>query len=275
MRRSLRSGWAGLAAGLLLLGASACSGDDDDSGPLDPGEPDTTEAPEGSTTTADPGAGELAGYCEAALAIELTPPFEGESDSEAALWVVEELQPRIEAVVSAAPAEIADDLATQAAAVEQAAVSGDFSAFGGPEVDAAEERTHAFDLANCGWQVQDVVATEYDFGDVPATLAAGPTSFELDNQGAEVHEVVIARKDPGVTATAEELVNDPAGESQVTTLNDVNADPGTADYVVVDLEPGEYIMVCFVPMGLASMDDEPTTAPPHYTAGMVADFTVA
>ena len=277
MRRSIPTGLAGLAAGVfLLLGATACSGDDS-GGPLDG--PDTTDAPEGVTTTAPddgPAAdGELTAYCDAALAIELTAPFEGETDADAAQWVTDELVPRIEAVMASAPAEITDDLAIQAAAIDEAAATGDFARFGTPEVDAAEERTHQFDLDNCGWQVQDVMATEYDYGDIPATLAAGPTTFELDNQGAEVHEVVIARKNPGVTESVEELVADEAGETKVTTLNDVNADPGTADYVVVDLEPGEYIMVCFVPMGMTSMDDEPTSAPPHYTSGMVAEFTVA
>lgn len=274
MQRPLPTVLAGLATGLLLLGAAACGGDDDDSAGTD-----GTEEPTGSTTTVadtEPeGSGELAAYCEAATAIELTPPFEGETDAEAQAWVTDELQPRVEAVVAAAPPEIADDIATQAAAVAEAAGTGDFAAFGGAEVDAAEERTHRFDLDNCGWQVQDVVATEYSFGEIPATLEAGTTSFELDNQGTEVHEIVVARKNPGVTDSVEDLVADEAGQTKVTELDDVNADPGSADYVVVDLEPGEYIMVCFVPTGMTSMDAEPSTAPPHYTQGMVAEFTVS
>ena len=276
MRRSIPTGLAGLAAGVLLLGATACGGDDD-GGPLDTAdEPDTTTTvPDTPTETEpEPGGGELTAYCEAALAIESTPPFEGETDAEALQWVNDELKPRIGAVVAAAPPEISDDIATQAAAVDQAAATGDFAPFGDPDVDAAEARTHQFDLDNCDWLVQEVVATEYDFGDIPATLAAGPVSFELDNQGTEVHEVVLSKKDPGVTTAVEDLVADPDGESQVTLVDDVYADPGAADYMVVDLEPGDYVMVCFVPTGTMSMDDEPTTAPPHYTQGMVAEFTV-
>src|SRR5687768_2013588 len=82
MRRSIPTGLAGLAAGVLLLGATACGGDDD-GGPLDTAdEPDTTTVPDTPTET-EPEGGELTAYCEAALGIESTPPFEGETDAEA------------------------------------------------------------------------------------------------------------------------------------------------------------------------------------------------
>jgi len=276
MRRSLLTRLAGVAAGALLL-AGGCTGDDDDSsgGPLDQSDGASDE-----TTTTEAGvAPELAAYCDAALALETIPdpPLDASSsDSEAAAWVRDELQPRVEAVVAAAPAEIADDLITQAAAVENAAATGDFGYFGGADVDAAEARTHAFDLANCGWNQQPVEATEYSFGDVPASLAAGPTSFELTNVGAEVHEIVLARKNPGVTESVADILARPEDEarSMITEVGSVYADPGEADYRVVDLEPGDYVMVCFVPVGVTSSDVVAPEGPPHHTQGMVAEFTV-
>lgn len=278
MRRTFPTRLAGVAAGVLLL-ATACGDDDDSSG----GPPDRPEEPAGATTTTGAADGELAAYCEAALAIEVVPDPDldpsltgAEADAEAAAWVTEELQPLAEAVVATAPAEIADDLSTQAAAVAEAAVTGDFSSFGGTEVDAAEARTHEFDMANCGWQAQTVTATEYSFGEVPGTLTAGPTSFELSNEGSELHEIVLARKNPGVTDSVEDIVALPDEEalSRITELGSVHTDPGSSDYKVVDLEAGDYIMICFVPMGMTSEDAEATDGAPHYTEGMVAEFTV-
>lgn len=278
MGRSIRTGLAAAAAAVVLL-TVGCGGDDEGS-PLS--RPDVDE-PADSTTTPEPTGGGLAAYCDAALAIETVPELEldpnlppEEADAAAADWVTTELQPLVEAVVAEAPAEIEDDLLTQAAAVDQAAATGDFSSFGGPEVDAAEVRTHAFDVENCGWQVQDIDATEYSFGSIPSTLGAGPTSFELVNDGAELHEMVLARKNPGVTETVEELAALPDEEAQakVTTVGSVYTDPGTQDYAVVDLEPGDYVMLCFVPMGMTSEDEMPPDAAPHYTEGMLAEFSV-
>lgn len=262
---------------LLLAGAGACTDDDDDNSGGILGTGEGTE--ETTTTTGAAVDAELAAYCDAALAIETVPePNLGEDSSSenAAAWVREELQPLVEAVVATAPAEIADDLITQAAAVENAAATGDFGYFGTDDVNAAEARTHGFDLANCNWHQQPVEATEYSFGDVPDTLPAGPASFELTNAGGEVHEIVFARKNPGVTESAAEIVAMPEEqvETLITELGSVYADPGDSDYRVVDLEPGEYIMVCFVPVGLTSSDDLPPAAAPHYTEGMVAEFTV-
>ena len=279
MGRSIRTGLAGAAAGVVLL-TVGCGGDDEGS-PLS--RPDVDEPAASTTTTLAPTGGEFAAYCDAALAIETVPEMEldpdlpeDEANAAAADWVTTELQPLVEAVVAEAPPEIEDDLLTQAAAVDQAAATGDFSSFGGPEVDAAEVRTHAFDVESCGWQVQDVNATEYSFGDIPPTVGAGPTSFELINDGAELHEMVLARKNPGVTETVEELAALPDEEAQakVTTVGSVYTDPDTQDYVVVDLEAGDYVMLCFVPMGMTSEDDVPPDSAPHYTEGMLAEFTV-
>jgi hypothetical protein len=60
-------------------------------------------------------------------------------------------------------------------------------------------------------------------------------------------------------------------------------EPGSDTYASgPTLEAGEYIMICFVPVGTKTEEDffaavqsdgEPTS-PPHFTRGMVREFTV-
>lgn len=60
------------------------------------------------------------------------------------------------------------------------------------------------------------------------------------------------------------------------------AGPGSGDITFVDLDPGKYAVVCFIPVGTTDMADleagegdqaEPA-GPPHFTQGMVTEFTV-
>jgi hypothetical protein len=42
--------------------------------------------------------------------------------------------------------------------------------------------------------------------------------------------------------------------------------PGTTSFVPLELAPGNYVMICFVP--------DAASAQPHFTLGMIKDFTV-
>lgn len=271
-RQSFRA--ASALVGVALLIAAGCGGDDDETSTEDES-PATTDAP--STTEA--ANGDVGAYCAASLALETLPEPDYDTASEGDIleWLNTDLTQAVETVAAAAPEEIAEDIAVLVTAVESAAANGEFSAFGGPTFDTAEGNVHAFDLANCGWETVDVEATEYSFGTIPGELESGPVSFEFDNTGAEVHEIVLAKKNPGVTESVAELVqlSDEEAMSKITEVANVYADPGASDYTVAELESGEYIMVCFVPTGMTSTDQEPPPgAAPHYTAGMVAEFTV-
>lgn len=46
------------------------------------------------------------------------------------------------------------------------------------------------------------------------------------------------------------------------------AEPGDEGSALVTLEPGDYAMVCFVPVGGGE------DGPPHFTEGMLHEFTV-
>lgn len=131
-----------------------------------------------------------------------------------------------------------------------------------------------------------VVGTEYHFGGLPTTVPAG-TVLSLDNQGAELHELIVARKNDGVTQSFEELLQLPDEEAlqYVTVVGDgepLFAAPGAmAPGALTVAQEGEYIALCFIPQGFteipgpdASIDPALLAAPPHFALGMIQTFTV-
>ena len=55
--------------------------------------------------------------------------------------------------------------------------------------------------------------------------------------------------------------------------------PGDSDTLFVDLEPGRYVIVCFLPVGatpdnMEALESGELEGPPHFTQGMVEEFTV-
>jgi hypothetical protein len=275
-RHSFRWIAAVVAVGTLI--AAGC-GDDSDDEAQDTGTEETSE-----TTASDESA--FAAYCDTELAIETAPEpeidFETATPEEQAAalrtYGSETMRPLADDVVAAAPEELAGDVGLLSDAVDELAASGDFAAFEQPDVEAASDNLHAFDLENCGWSTQQVTASDYAFEDVPEELSAGPTSFELTNDGEELHELVLVRKNDGVTASADELLALPEEEalSQVTPVGSpAFAAQGEDDYLVADLEPGDYIGLCFIPVGTTSEEAPPPEGPPHAMQGMVSEFTVS
>jgi hypothetical protein len=266
------------ALAIATLVAAGCGDDDDDTASAKPSdENESAGADTGGDSDED-------AYCDATLAIETAPEpdidFATASEEEIAAglktWADETLRPLVEDAAAVAPGILEGDIEIMTAALDQMA-AGDPSAFDVPDVVAASNRVHAYDLDTCGWATQDVQATEYSFANIPDEMDAGTTSFEFTNEGKEVHELILARKNDGVTETAEELLNMPEEEAftKVTLLGSpAFALPGTSDYKVVDLEPGDYIAACFIPMGMTSDDGPPPDGPPHFTQGMFAEFTV-
>jgi hypothetical protein len=110
----------------------------------------------------------------------------------------------------------------------------------------------------------------------PATASAGWVRVTLDNGGHEPHQVELVRLD---NITFEEFVAEqaPGGSAHPMDLHNPDAmlitpsggpqtGPGSSTTVTVELAPGEYAAICFVPgmMGIA-----------HGSLGMVAPLTVA
>ncbi len=121
----------------------------------------------------------------------------------------------------------------------------------------------------------DVMIRQREFAfDVPATVKAGSTRIEVHNAGSQVHEMVLAKLDPGYTldevkAAASQANGDnnqaPPDWVHPTISWDPQSTTVTGQFTV-DLTPGTYAVLCFLP--------DTATGTPHAVLGMVNTFTV-
>jgi hypothetical protein len=113
-------------------------------------------------------------------------------------------------------------------------------------------------------------ARDFSF-EMPAKIHAGWTTVRLVNDGGEPHQAQLAKLHPGVTADQIATAGAGGGDAAIVALftaaggpNSVPPQGGTAS-VTVNLTPGRYVAMCFVP----SADGVR-----HYAKGMVQPFTV-
>lgn len=185
-----------------------------------------------------------------------------------------------------APAEIkeAADTAADALIPVEGDVIASLAAFADDDVEEPIVVINNYETAQCGLEHDpdeplpgtsydldesatrvDVVATEFSFavGDV----AAGNNSFVLTNEGAQAHHLLIFSLPEGMTA--EEAVQSEEEDNGVEEVAGTRlAAPGGEDeeIVTVDLAPGNYAFVCFLPGADFT---------PHAFTGMAIDVTVA
>lgn len=121
-----------------------------------------------------------------------------------------------------------------------------------------------------GTETIDVEMDEFSFTyDVAAASAGGQIAFAADNVGEQEHEIALARipadADINELLTSEE---EPAG---VEFIGGSSADPGDSTNLVFmnPLEPGRYLMVCFLPDTTEGAEGQP-----HALLGMVSEFTI-
>lgn len=267
---------------LALCGTTALvgCGDDDDTSASD-----TTEAAadDGTTTTEagadEPAGGDTAEVCTAYT--EVTLAFGGEPEGDPAAWFAENVEPHIVTLEEQGPEEIADALAVMTDAARKAGEGGDFSAFEAPEFAEAQSEVDPYMYENCEFDTKlEVTGADYSFEGMPEEVDAGRVAVLFTNEGAEAHEIGVARKKDGVTESWDELLELP--EDQVETKVDFvggafAAQNGDQGLLVGDFEPGDYIALCFVPVG-TTVDESGEHAgdgPPHFMEGMRQEFTVA
>jgi uncharacterized cupredoxin-like copper-binding protein len=218
-------------------------------------------------------------YCARSLAIETVPEPDFSSfgalpparQAEIIKGFTTKLVPLAEQVVAVAPAEVKADGTVLLDTVRKVNQTADPSGFDDPAFKAAEARTHAFDLANCGWTRADVTATEYSFAGMPTAIKAGPLSIQLTNTGKTAHDLNLFRINDGVTESVSDILALPESEAmkKVTMLGSAFAAPGSSSYQVFTLGAGRYGVACLVPLG------DHHDGPPHASKGMFAGFTVA
>ena len=109
-----------------------------------------------------------------------------------------------------------------------------------------------------------VTAVEYKFHGVPETLEPGVTTFRLENEGEEHHEIVVALHKGG--QSIEEILDLPEPGRFVEQAGTASASSGNTDELLTTLRPGLYGYACFVAAQGGT---------PHWSLGMFGEFTVA
>lgn len=225
------------------------------------------------------------GFCD--LALELSTALNGISSlavdpgqepvdvvARATTYYADELQPVVDQLDGVAPRLVVDDVRAITTALRAFGATGDFAALDHPELAPAKQRMDAYVFDGCSFRAVGVTAFDHRFEDVPAGLLAGPTAFRVANRGGELHELVIARlddqsADPAAIVALEAA--DALGQLDVEGATEVA--PGATGHVVVDLQPGRYVVACFVPGGTVNTEWE-GHGPTHASTGMWQTLTV-
>lgn len=130
----------------------------------------------------------------------------------------------------------------------------------------------------------EVTGVEYEFQGLDDEVEAG-TELTFTNEGNEVHELALMRINDDETRSIEELLQLPEEEAmQAVTFVGVSVAPPGEDGEIMEgdltvAEPGRYVAICFIPVGTTEMPEGPPEGgedgpPPHFTQGMVQEFTV-
>ena len=174
-------------------------------------------------------------------------------------------------------ATIPERWAEQAATVVEgftAAFDGDDTAMQNATFVTALGYVSGFYVDSCDLDTKlEVTGEDYAFTGIPAEVAAGRVGLRLVNVSAssEPHELVILRRPDGDARTSADIAAlDP--ETLFADYEMVGVAfaevPAAMMSIVVDLEPGEYVAICNLPVG----GDETST---HAHEGMVVAFTAA
>ncbi len=263
---------AAAASALLVLGVAACGDDDEPETTTD-----TTVEPTDDTTedTSAPAEGDNAAFCDAIVefnGVVLSVEIDESSSEEDIKAAGEELAPMFAEIAENAPADLADLANGLNDDVIQPLTEGDAEGFNQDATFETYTELVGGAVEACGFEKTPITAVDYAFEGVPASLPAGTSSFALVNESeSEEHEMVVVRKADGVDLTWQEIFDLP--EEEVETKFEFKgvafAPPGGESGTLMELTPGDYAMVCFIPVGGGE------EGPPHFSQGMIAEFAVS
>lgn len=244
-----------MTAGVFALAAMsmvvvACGDDDDEAASTD-----TTEA----ATEDDGGSGEGADFCTAYQEMLAGDPAPDE----------------IREVAAIAPGEGKEALEAIADGFE----SDPEGYFETPEFGENFSKVGDAAAGECADETIEVTAVEYEFQGMPDEISPGVVAVDLANDGKELHEIVVFRKNDDTTESWDELFameDESAVEELVTQKGAAFAAPGSSAAGLISLEEeGDYIAVCFIPVGSTPDAEGEPEGPPHFTQGMKVEFSVA
>lgn len=113
------------------------------------------------------------------------------------------------------------------------------------------------------------IATEFAF-EGPDSLPAGDVTMTMDNQGKQMHELVLGELLEGKTMDDVHslLMKGPPKNPPkwFRNVSGTGAKPGETGTLEAELTPGTYAMLCFVP--------DKATKKPHVVLGMMKEVTV-
>jgi hypothetical protein len=262
MRTVQRVG-AGLLALTLAGGIAACGDDDDDEGTTD-----TTDA-------SAPAEGDNAAFCDAVIEFNATVfqlDISDETPEEDIISQGEQIAPIFQTIADEAPDELAAT-AEELNGYIQDLTEGDAEGFNSEATFEQYTELVGGAIEECGFETTDVTGIDYAYEGVPETIAAGTVAFEFTNAAeSEDHMMGIIKKADGVDLTWDELLALPEEESEsmVEFKGEAFAPAGQSSSTLAELDPGEYAMICFIPVGSPEVED----GPPHFTQGMLQEFTV-
>jgi hypothetical protein len=240
--------------------------------------PEPTIAP--TVEAAAGGMGENPAFCasypqviEAFMATSLTESDEARAAMDKATIVTEgqKLADVIAPLATSAPAELKASIDLVSTALDKVLATGDATGFMNDEMMAQTTDVDLWAYENCGWAQVPVTATDYAFEGIPASLRSGMTAFKMDNKATEeYHVLLIVRRDPGSTATLEDLMayHGDGLAPGFTLMGATGAAPGQPGVAMADLTPGSYVAICPIPQG-GQPDGES-----HAKLGMISEFTV-
>jgi hypothetical protein len=242
------------------------------------GASDTTVAEQASTEP----------FCDAAIQTEIVAAagpdvdFETATDDEIGAAIGDfagRLEPLLDDLETHTPPDLKEPVDTITALLRESLETGE-PVFQQPVFFEAEALVDQYVLANCEVGQMSVTGIDYEFQGVPETMTAGTVALDFTNEGGEVHEMVVFRINDGVTESVGELLDlpDEEVERKIQFVGSAFAEPGSGDVGFVELSAGNYAVVCFIPVGAIKTEalesGELGESPPHFTVGMVAEFTV-
>jgi hypothetical protein len=225
---------------------------------------------------------EVTEFCESFVDAETL--FNAGPGDDPAVWAGE-MTETLTALEDQAPSEVSGAIETISGTMLPLLEAGDaeglFAATESQDFSGALATIDTYMTDECGWDVTGVTAVEYAFDADLEGVGAGYNTISFQNDGNEFHEMALMRINDDTTEDLQELLQLPEEEAmaKVTMTGGAFAEPGATDTVFVDLTPGRYAIVCFLPVGatpdnIEALESGEFEGAPHFTQGMIQEFTV-